>query len=304
VSILLFTPARLFFPGIALAAVLLRGCPGEVSAPVRQAKAAPGVVIREVTLHEGTTRVRVIDADLSAPGVKVEIAADDIARRSGRVTGAAYSVADWVERTGAVAGVNGGFFGERVGDHLEIVGLLKLDGRVRSAAPSYRAQGGSMRYSRAALGFTRENEPSIAWVGGRSGAPQMVLSYPEPVVAGSGDEWNVRQAVACGPRLIHDGKVEVTYRDERLASPGRLPRTFVGYGKDHLVLCAATGLEFQECAEFLARYFREAHDSPCLDGMCLDGGGSTQAAWRDGGEIRTDSPLNIEVPTAILVHSR
>jgi hypothetical protein len=301
VSFLLLASTRLSLPGFAAAALLLRGCPGD-SPPVTQSRPAGGVLVREIQLHENTTRVRVIDVDLKAPGVRVEVAAEDIARREGRITGAAHSVSDWVERTGAVAGVNGGFFGERVGDaHLEIVGLLKMDGRVRSAPPPLRAKGAGVRYSRAALGFTSGNDPVIGWVTARPGDAQTLLAHSEPVLEGPGAEWKVREAVGCGPRLIRNGKAEVSYRGERLASPGRLPRTFVGYGGGRFVMCAATGLEFQECAELLMGYFRKAHDVPCAEAMCLDGGASTQAAWREGRGTRTDSPLNIPVPTALLV---
>jgi len=291
----------------SLAVLALRGLPAGPAA----AGAGRGLVVRREAVRDGASHVRVLDVDLRARGVRVEVAAAEIARRRGRVTGAPFSLPQWLERTGAAAGVNGGFFGQAVESGgrgwLEIVGLLKLDGRVRSAAPTFRTRGG-VRYAHAAFGLTAAGAPRIGWVTGRPGDAQRLLEHPAPEVKGAGAPWEAADAVGCGPRLIRAGRVEVAARGERLASPGRLPRTFLGFGgrgarADRLVLCAATGMEFRECAEFLAGYFRRRHGFPCREAMALDGGGSTQAAWREGGAVRADSPLNIAVPTAVLVHA-
>lgn len=306
----IFAPLRLVLP-VTLGLLALRGCPAEMSRHgAEETRPHPAITVRKIPVRGETSHVRLIDVDLTAPGVRVDIAAEDIARREGRITGRARSVAEWVEETGAVAGVNGGFFGESVGaDHLEIVGLLKLDGRVRVAGPVYRARSGEARYTRSALGLTAAGTPQMGWVSSRPGDPQTLREHAAPEVSGRGSAWPVEEALACGPRLISEGKVDVSFRGERLASPGRLPRTFVGFGgggsrPQRMVLATATGMEFEECAEFLQRYFREAHRVECREAMCLDGGSSTQAAWREGGRVRTDSPLNIDVPTAVLVYSK
>jgi exopolysaccharide biosynthesis protein len=277
---------------------------------VQETYSKGGVTVRKIAVAEGTSHVRVIEADLRKPGVRVEIAADEIGRREGRVSGVARSVADWLEaRKGAVAGVNGGFFGVSTGDQFrEIVGLLKLQGRVRSSAPIYHSDRTGSDYARCALGLSEQGTPTMAWVTSRRGDPQSLFAHPAPEFSHRGTAWSPSSAIACGPRLIRDGKVEISFRGERLASPGRLPRTFIGFGgsgerTDRFVLCAATGMEFEECAEFLKDFFQEAYGIPCRHGMCLDGGSSTQAAWRENGAIRTDSPLNAEVPTALLVFS-
>src|SRR5437763_1652346 len=80
-----------------------------------------------------------------------------------------------------------------------------------------------------ALGCTKEGRPRIAWAAGRPGEPQALRSHAAPVVTLRGTPWEAEQAVACGPRLIHGGRIEIADRSERLASPGALPRTFVGY---------------------------------------------------------------------------
>lgn len=266
----------------------------------------PGVALRRI--EAGPATVQVIDADLNAPGVRVKVAAEAIGVREGSITGRARTVPEWLAVTGAVAGVNGGFFGRTVNEEFkEIVGLLKLDGRVRVAAPTYRAKPSGQRYCRAALGVERRGRPRIAWVTSRPGAPQILNSHESPEIRDAGTAWEVEDALACGPRLIRNGKTEITYRAERLASPGALPRTFVGTavtpeGVRRLALCATDGMEFEDCARFLMEYFRRQYGVPCAEGMCLDGGASTQAAWR-----KSDSTIAGEwytgttVPTALLV---
>jgi hypothetical protein len=287
------------------------GCGKQQASVTPPAQLAPGVSVRQV--KAGVATVRVIDVDLGAPGVRVDVAADDIAIRNGRITGRARPVSEWLEETGAVAGINGGFFGASVGEEFkEIVGLLKLDGRVRVAAPRYHSTKANIDYSRAAFGVTREGRPYIDWVTSRPGSPQLLRSHAKPEPTGPGTTWEVEDAVACGPRLIREGKVEITFKGERLASPGALPRTFIGHAQPpgqsrRLLLCAADGMEFEECARFLMEYFQHEYRVPCAEGMCLDGGGSTQAAWREktatGTRIATELHPGVSVPTALIVYS-
>lgn len=270
---------------------------------------APGVTTRQ--LNQGLATVRVIDVDLSRPGVRVQVAADEIGFRDRLITGRARTVEEWVARQKAVAGINGGFFGKRHGEnHKEIVGLLKLDGRVRVAAPVYRSRPERIPYARSAFGLTEQGRPRMAWVTSRPGDPQALRSHAEPQFRGNSTTWNVRQALACGPRLIHAGKTQITARGERLASPGALPRTFLGYsvgrgGKPgHLALCTTDSMEFEDCARFLADYFRRYHGTSCQEAMALDGGASTQAVWKEAGSVKTQFAAGVTVPTAILVFSK
>ena len=288
-------------PIIAVAEV---GCRAPEKQAVPGETVMPGLVVR--SLRQGLSPVRVIDVDLSARGIRVEIAADKIAVRQGRITGEARTLPEWLRLTGAVAGVNGGFFGQTVGEYKEIVGLLKLAGKVRVAAPVYRSNSSGVRYARCALGLTRSGNPDIAWVTSRPGAPQALRRHDSAVVTDAGTPWEMEQAVACGPRLIRNGKIQISDRGERLASPGALPRTFLGYGgpagRRRLVLCAATGLDFADCARFLMDYCQRQYRVPCWDAMALDGGGSTQAAWRQNGEVTADPDFGTTVPTAVLVY--
>lgn len=297
---------RVFLLVPLLAAGRLGCAPNEES----HSAGGSGVTIRHV--EEGIRRVRLIDADLKAPGVRVAVAADEIALRRGRISGRARNVADWLKATGAVAGVNGGYFGETVDDrHKEIVGLLKLDGRVRVTAPARHSRPEGHTYARCAFGITQQGSPRMTWVTTPGGKAQELTSHEQPEFTGPGSPWSVFHALQCGPRLIHQSAVGITYRGERLASPGPLPRTFVAYGgpdRRYLVLGATNAMTFDDCAQFLSEYFRRQHGTACTEAMCMDGGASTQAAWRekqsDGSEIATEFNATTEVPTALLIYRK
>lgn len=300
------TPATHRYHPLLFVVVLLPCLGGCTVAAQTQARGpAPGVHTRVVS--HGEARVAVIDVDLQVRGVRVEVAASDVRVRAGVVSGRARTLEEWLRATGAVAGVNGGFFGKTIGDDFkEIVGLLKDAGRVRAAAPAYPSRRTGGRYAHAGLGWTREGMPRITWVTSRPGWPSELRSHPQPDLRGSGRPWRIHEGLSCGPRLIRSGKIAVSARGERLVSPGVLPRTFAGYdeerGQPHrLVLCATDGMEYEDCARFLVNYFRGEHQSICRDALCLDGGASTQAAWRSGTRIETRPGYAASVPTAILV---
>lgn len=264
-----------------------------------------------VTRHYGSNvnGVRVIDVDLAQPGTKVRVAAEEIAVRRGRITGRSRRLEDWLQSTGAVAGINGGFFGSMVDrDHKEIVGLLKLDGRVRAAAPTYHSSSTGKDYARSSVGFSEMGTPRMAWVTSAPGNPQRLRQHATAEFATGGSAWPAHEALQCGPRLIHNGRIATAERAERLVSRGSLPRTFLGFGGPEgkprfMVLCAADGMEFLDCARFLKDYFQREHHCACEEAMCLDGGASTQASWREGGAIRSDPDPHTSVPTALLVYA-
>src|SRR4051794_4866931 len=207
----------------------------------------PAVQFRQ--LHHRWSRVSVLDLDLSCPGVRVEVAAaDPTPRRSDCTDGAARTVAEWCRATGALGGVNGGFFGRELGGgRKEIVGLLKRAGELYGRAPRHwdrrglRGHRGSasaagtagssppVAYAHSALGFDRDGRPAIDWVASDPRRPQRLLAFPEPEGLRDGSRWEVESGLSGGPRLIARGRIAVSDRGERLASGGLLPRTFVGY---------------------------------------------------------------------------
>jgi hypothetical protein len=268
-----------------------------------------GVVVRQLT--RGLTRVHLIDADLSTPGVRVRIHARRPSTREwGWSAGDALSLKEWCRCTGAVAGVNGGFFGAEVAPgRKEIIGLLRLDGTTYARAPVYRSRTDrSITYAHSTFGVVDGRSPLVDWVTSDPGSRSRLRAFPKPEGLRGGRSWGAVSGLSGGPRLIHNGKRFVAASCERLASAGALPRTFLGYSPSRtgvgarLVLVTASAMTYGEAADFLIDYFRRRHHIACEEAMCLDGGPSSQLAYRSGAQVLTAHTDTVTVPTCILIH--
>ena len=272
-------------------------------------RVAPGVIVRTIPRGgiAGESDAAVIEVDLSAAQVQCRVAAEDVRIEQGRVYGAARTVREWCRRQNAVAGINGGFFGLTSGGRKEIIGLLARNERVESSGKLVRSpRDPRRRFVRAVLGFDRSGMPHIGWAVGQRGRAAMLTEYLQPLNPVRQQFWTVDSAVACGPLLIRNGRIGVTDREERLASPPPLRRTFAAYSINagrpkRLVLGIGESMTFADAASFLDRYFRERFGTPPEAAMCLDGGASSQLSFRKDGDIADVRPTGVSVPTAILV---
>lgn len=274
---------------------------------------APGVTYRQYPEGDPltpATEAHVLDIDLRSPGVGIKIVADRMEMAKGRLYGDCYTVMDWCRRTGAIGGVNGGFFGTTDGRKKEVIGLLATEGEILASGRLVRSHNSpDQRFVRCVFGVTPEGVPKIGWAVGQRGRGALLTDYAAPVNPASQTYWQAACAVACGPRLLKGGSVNVTDRDERLVSPPALRRTFVAFdienGKPrHLALGIGTAMTFQDAAAFLQRYFRETHGTANAEAMCLDGGSSTQMAYRVPTGYADVRPTSVTVPTAILIVPR
>jgi hypothetical protein len=254
--------------------------------------------------------VELLDIDLATPGVSVRVHAREVVPGGGawRVADS-FSLPVWCRLTGAVGGINGGFFGAEVEPgRKEVIGLAQVEGKILSPAARYRSRGPRrVRYAHSALGLDARGRPRIDWVSASRRDARRLLCFDRPEDLTNGRPWATRSAVAGGPRLIHDGQVAVSARGERLASPGARSRSFVGYaspahGRPRLVLATASALSYRDAADFLAAYFRQEHNIACEQAMCLDGGTSAQLAYRQGSRCIPAGPGALAVPTCVLVH--
>lgn len=266
-------------------------------------------------MNDGTG-VDLIDVDMRTAHVSLQIATEHIGRAGGIIGGQAYTPRDWLGKAHALAAVNGGYFGrEGTEGRKEFVGLLVQNGRVRHAAPPLIGRGSTQtkagRYVRAALGLSKDGTPTIAYAATDPGRPQTLRSYPSAAMHGPGTPWPVQSGVGCGPMLIQDGQVRVTDRQERLASAGALPRTFVAYSigscrPSHVVVGIASGIEYRALAAFLLHYFPRYDHTQARAAMCLDGGASTQLSYRAGqpGAVQSPRDTGITVPDAVVLVPR
>ena len=282
---------------------------------------SPGVVyhyLPEGGVLVGSARsdALLLDVDLRTPGLHIDVAAENAAKQpGGSVSGVAHTVRDWCVQRHALGGINGGFFGKTQGESKEIMGLLMTDGRVRNAGRKVRSPSNpSNQFVRAALGFTAAGTPRIGWL--TSDRDNGVHAVDQPLNPTANQVWNLRSALACGPRLIAEGTVVITDRQERLVSPRALPRTFVAYDVEgtgrsarprHLVLGVVMEMTFADVAACLQRYFRTVHHTECAEALCLDGGSSSQMVYRDpqhpaAQDAYIDArPGFVTVPTALLI---
>ena len=270
----------------------------------RTVTVAPGVVYHYlpeggILLGSARSNALLLDVDLRTPGVHIDVAAESVAKQSGgAVSGVAHTVREWCVQRHALGGINGGFFGKTQGESKEVMGLLMSEGRILNPGRKVRSPSNpANQFVRAALGFTAAGMPRIGWLT-------------------SDQVWNLRSALACGPRLIAEGALVLTDREERLVSPRALPRTFVAYDMEgtgrnarprHLVLGVVMEMTFADVAVCLQRYFRTVHHTECADALCLDGGSSSQLVYHDPQQPDAPNafidarPGFVTVPTALLI---
>jgi len=277
---------------------------------------AAGVVHRALPTGNGQG-IDLVDVDLARASVKIGVTTEGIKMLDGSVTGLAYTPHEWLDKTGGLAAINGGYFGQEIAPgRKEFVGLLVQGGRVRHAAPPLEGHGSATvpagHYVRSAFGVTREGAPVIAWAATEPGRPQSLRAYALPAAKRLRPDgaWRVQTGVGCGPMLIRGRHVVTMDRQERLVSPGPLPRTFVAYdggqGKRpaHFVLGMASGMEYRDLAAWLRDYFPRYDRTQAVAAMCLDGGASTQLSYRQNGEVRSPRETGVTVPNAIVLVPR
>ena len=99
------------------------------------------------------------------------------------------------------------------------------------------------------------------------------------------NEYRIRTAISAGPRLLKDGKISISSREEEFQADiavGRAPRSAVGLTRDNRLVFFtidgrqpgySVGVTLQQLAEFMKNY-------GVVDGMNLDGGNSASMVVR------------------------
>jgi exopolysaccharide biosynthesis protein len=190
-----------------------------------------------------------------SPDVKVDI---ELARNNGK---GAERIDAMVKRTGAVVGINGGYFGG--GTNL---GLVVVDGKIKASS-------------------VKKRPPRTAFVVNENGQVwfDRLLDKNGQIVNKQGKSvTSVKTAVGAGPRLLSGGRLHVTAKEEGLGKGGnditrRTGRSTVGVtsdGKIGLFTFSSyrdnhrDGMKLEEAAAYMQS--RKVHEA-----ANLDGGGST-----------------------------
>lgn len=280
--------------------------------PAKPADTAPVAVAPGVTFerHAGFQTLAV---DYAKADITPTVVAQNVTRQKNNFVGDAFTVRDWCEKRGAIAGINGGFFGQSyddLGTRKQLVQLCVVDGKVvapGSDTPSTRTPG--ERYLRSAVGFHTNGAPEIVWATGT--VKNKLRAYGSPTNPDTKMDWkNIRSAVACGPRLYAGGVRRITDREERLVSEPALIRAFVAYDTDdagrprHFVMGRADAATYAQVADFLAGFYKSHYQTAPTEAMCLDGGQSGQIVYKANGQLLDAEATGVRVPSAILLLPR
>jgi uncharacterized protein YigE (DUF2233 family) len=240
---------------------------------------APG--IRYITLNTGMPAgpitVDVLEVMTSHENVTVKTALAGSFESFGLAP-----VSELVSRSGAIAGVNGVF---HASDGTPL-GLIIIDGRLKSLPIM----------ARTAMGLTRDGRVLIDNVSVDTAGNLIPDWLGEGVI----------YAVGGGPRLVKDGKVNVTSVEEQFKPDvafGRAPRTAVGVTDDgKLLLIAVTGRQaYHSIGVTLEELAHIALELGAKDAMNLDGGGSSTIVVRDYVMNTPSDGTERKVADAILV---
>ena len=246
-----------------------------------------------VELYKGTRstpklQAFYLDVDLNNPALAVR---PYLVSQSSRVP-------DIVDKVGAYAGINGGFFG---GSTSYSAVIYPNEIKARNIAAVTR---NSQAYPviRSLFSVDTLNQISVDWIYHfdnsttglyRYDAP-LTYSYndPSPEPAPQINEGHVFSEVLVGigggPTLVKDSTPHITYNEEIFWGSGvgydnRDPRTAVGYTADnHAIMLVADGRQSSISAGVSLIELADIMISlGCVEAMNLDGGGSTQMAIGD-----------------------
>jgi exopolysaccharide biosynthesis protein len=197
------------------------------------------------------------------------------------------TVSSFARDLGACVAVNGGYFAmdQTPARHR---GLLLADGNLWEP-PTPSIIWDTLRYetARAAVGLTEDDAVEIAWVAARqdtlyawSNPPQHQIGRPaDPLRREEAQLWDVRDALAAGPRLVAAGEVRVTLDEEGffgsyLREPH--PRTAAGRTVDGaLILMVVDGRQTRSRGATLDELAELMLGVGAVDALNLDGGGSS-----------------------------
>ena len=208
-------------------------------------------------------------------------------------------VAVLTKRIGAIAAINGGFFGGSTS-----YSAVVDDGQLRAKnVGAVTRRGRSFPVARSLFYVGEKSLPSIDWIYHFGDTASDIYRFARPLRY-SRDDASPRTTptppkgtplgttlvgIGGGPTLVRAGRVEITYDEEIFWGSGvpfdkRDPRTAIGYTADQRVILLVAdgrqpeislGLNLIELAEAMLQL-------GCRGAMNLDGGGSTQMATAEG----------------------
>ena len=194
------------------------------------------------------------------------------------------------QKVGALVAINGGYF-DVVSDPAKTYSLVLQNGKLLNSNVERVGRSGKQFFvTRSAFGISADRKFDVAWIGNRGGKsyvfPAPVLKPMKKEESSAAEysglaEWKVQNAVGGGPRLIHDGKIEITYEQELFPGSGfpnaaNYSRAAIGGTKNGHLILFVTGQKAGEASLglTLSQLANELKTLGCVRAMNLDGGGS------------------------------
>ncbi len=264
--------------------------------------------------------VKIFKGEKSSPTVHLQYIEVDNSRKEFAVrpyySSAFLSAVPFAQKIGAIAMVNGGYFGPGVSYSAVVYPdslVAKNIGGVTRTAGAY-----TMTRSFFSLDITRK--PAIDWIYHFGNTPRDIYRYtaptpntpstpaPAPNIADGKKYDSILVGIGGAPRLVKQSQVHITYDEEVMFGSGvgrdnPDPRTAVGFTADNRIILltvdgrgVSAGLSLPELAEVMI-------DLGCVQAMNLDGGGSTQmAAKTSGGYALVNTPSETRsIPSVLAV---
>lgn len=200
----------------------------------------------------------------------------------------------FIQRVGAIAGINGGYFDTQTGASYSAVSYDD-DLFSRNIASVVR-DGKTYSLTRSFFGITDTREMSVDWIYHFGNRVIDIHTFDSPIQNQVGTPgqlpspatgkryYELMTGIGGGPTLVKNGLPNITYTEEVFWGSGvgltnRDPRTAVGYTSDNkIIMFAADGRQTISEGVSLIELADIMISLGCIEAMNLDGGGSTQIA--------------------------
>lgn len=255
-------------------------------------------ITSQFTLPEG---IKIFQGERGSPALKawyleVDLQQQQIAVRSylSKAPGGKEGVAPFVQRVGAIAAVNGGYFDTNGATSYSAV---VYPGEVLAQNLSTISRSGvPYPVTRSFFGMTSDRALSVSWIYHFGSRVEDIYVFgqptpnspgnpaPAPVKSQGRPYEKLLTGIGGGPTLVKNGAVFISHDEEVFWDSGigyavKNPRTAVGWTKEHRAIllvvdgrqAASEGVTLPELAAILI-------ELGCTEAMNLDGGGSTQMA--------------------------
>jgi len=238
-----------------------------------------------ISVYEGINR----DIPLRAWVGKIDLNNESISVRvlSSTDTDRKETPLQFLENTGAILVINGGYFRQKLNPS-QHVGLLKTKGILEEpASPSVYRDNLKYYINRGAFGIKNDGYVDIGWCTTNNDS---IFHWNRPLInrpgfptkdfkINNGSLWNVRDALHAGPVIIFNNEIYVTDEEEVFFNTpiaGVQPRSAVGYtNNQELILMVVDGRQQFSRGVYLEELALLMKQFNCEEALNLDGGGSS-----------------------------